>query len=171
MPGPHSDMPVSELTEHDTRAIKASDVSSTPSVVETVDGVTITKTSRPSTEPPLWVGTRGKLDSQGDQIRGRRTMAQILGRGYVRKQETFSPTNFAILSSIFSDNRAQQRQGVESHSGTNRSTYTKKHFPIRPFFFMTRPRNKSCQKLTMSKTGRNAKSLRPDSYGIACSPV
>ena len=52
----HSDMPVSKLTEHVTRAIEASDVSSTPPVVETVDGVTITKTSRHSTRPPLHVG-------------------------------------------------------------------------------------------------------------------
>ena len=44
-PGFHSDMPVSELTERDTRAIEASDISSTPPVVETMDGVTITKTS------------------------------------------------------------------------------------------------------------------------------
>ena len=36
----HSNMPVSELTEHVTRAIEASDVSSTPPVVETTDGVT-----------------------------------------------------------------------------------------------------------------------------------
>ena len=35
----HSDMPVSELTERDTRAIEASVVSSTPPVAETVDGV------------------------------------------------------------------------------------------------------------------------------------
>ena len=44
-PGFHSNMPVSELTERDTRAIKASDVSSTPPVAETTDGVTITKMS------------------------------------------------------------------------------------------------------------------------------
>ena len=36
----HSDMPVSELTEHDTRAIEASVISSAPPVVETKDGVT-----------------------------------------------------------------------------------------------------------------------------------
>ena len=36
----HSDMSVSELTEHDTQAIKASVVSSTPPIVETADGVT-----------------------------------------------------------------------------------------------------------------------------------
>ena len=78
-----SDMPVSELTERITRAIEASDVSSTPPVAETADGMTITKMSRPSTGPPLRVGARGKLDSQGDRMRGRRTMAQILGRGYV----------------------------------------------------------------------------------------
>ena len=52
----HSDMPVSELTEHDTRAIKASGVSSTPPVEKTTDGVTIIKTSRPSTGPLLRVG-------------------------------------------------------------------------------------------------------------------
>ena len=36
----HSDMPISELTEHDTRAIEASVIRSTPQVVETADGVT-----------------------------------------------------------------------------------------------------------------------------------
>ena len=36
----HSNMPVSELTERDTRAIEASVVSSTPLVAETKDGVT-----------------------------------------------------------------------------------------------------------------------------------
>ena len=59
----HLDMPVSELTEHDTGSIEASDVSSTPLVTETADGVTITKMSRPSTGPPLHVGAQGKLDS------------------------------------------------------------------------------------------------------------
>jgi hypothetical protein len=38
-PGFHSDMPVSELTEHDTRPIEASVINSTPLVAETVDGV------------------------------------------------------------------------------------------------------------------------------------
>ena len=37
--GFHSDMPVSELAEHDTRAIEASVVSSTPPIAETVDRV------------------------------------------------------------------------------------------------------------------------------------
>ena len=41
----HSDMSVGKLTKRVTRAIEASDVSSTPPVVETRDGVTITKTS------------------------------------------------------------------------------------------------------------------------------
>ena len=80
-----SNMPVSELTECVTRAIEASDVSSTPPVVEIMDGVMITKMSRPSTGPPLRAGARGKLDSQEDRTCGRRTMAQILGRGYVQK--------------------------------------------------------------------------------------
>ena len=39
-PGFHLDMPVSELIEHDTRAIEASVVSSTPLVAETMDVVT-----------------------------------------------------------------------------------------------------------------------------------
>ena len=52
----YSDMPISELTERVTQAIEASDVSSTPSVEETVDGVMITKMSRPSIGPPLHVG-------------------------------------------------------------------------------------------------------------------
>ena len=39
-PGFHSDMPVSELTERDTRAIEASVVSSAPPIVETEDRVT-----------------------------------------------------------------------------------------------------------------------------------
>ena len=80
-PGFHLNMPISELAEHVTRAIEASDVSPTPSVAKTTDGVTITKMSRPSTGPPLRAGARGKLDSQGDRICGCRTMAWILGRG------------------------------------------------------------------------------------------
>ena len=59
----HSDMPVNELTKHDTRAIEASDVSSTPPVAETMDGATITKTSRPSIGPLLCPRARWKLDS------------------------------------------------------------------------------------------------------------
>ena len=35
----HSNVPVSELTEHDTRAIEASVISSAPPVEETEDGV------------------------------------------------------------------------------------------------------------------------------------
>ena len=54
----HSNMPDSELTEHVTRAIEASDVSSTPLVVETMDGATITKTSRPSIGPLLRAGLK-----------------------------------------------------------------------------------------------------------------
>ena len=65
-PGFHSNMPVSVLTERVTRAIEATDISSTPPVAKTADGVTITKTSRPSIGPPLRVGARGKLDSQED---------------------------------------------------------------------------------------------------------
>ena len=44
-PGFHSNVPIIKLTKRVTRAIEATDVSSTPLVAETVDGVTITKTS------------------------------------------------------------------------------------------------------------------------------
>ena len=83
--GFHSNMPISELTERVTRAIEASDVNSTPLVVETTNGATITKMSRPSTESLLRAGARGRSDLQGDRTHGRRTIAKILGRGYVRK--------------------------------------------------------------------------------------
>ena len=49
-PGFHSNMPISELAERDTRAIEASVVSSTPLVVETADGVTH-KTRSTHTKP------------------------------------------------------------------------------------------------------------------------
>ena len=39
-PGFHSDMPVSELAESDTRAIEASVISSAPPIAKTTDGVT-----------------------------------------------------------------------------------------------------------------------------------
>ena len=38
-----SNIPVSELINHVTQAIEASDVASTPLVVETVDGAIVTK--------------------------------------------------------------------------------------------------------------------------------
>ena len=44
----HSNMPVSELTEHDTRAIEASVVSLARPVVETEDGVTHETRSTPT---------------------------------------------------------------------------------------------------------------------------
>ena len=93
----HSNIPDSKLTERVTRAIEASNVSSTPPVEETADGATITKTSRPSTGPTLRVGARGKLDSQEDRTHSRRTMAQIPGRGYVRNKRCF-----LLLVSLFS---------------------------------------------------------------------
>ena len=49
--GFHSDMPVRELAERDTRAIEASVVSSAPLVVEIVDGV-MHKTRPTPIEPP-----------------------------------------------------------------------------------------------------------------------
>ena len=46
-PRSHTNVPVSELIERDTRAVEASVVSSAPSVVETVDGVTRETRSTP----------------------------------------------------------------------------------------------------------------------------
>ena len=54
-PGFHSNMPISDLAEHDTRAIESSVVSSAPSVAEIEDGVTH-KTRPNPTEPH---GARG----------------------------------------------------------------------------------------------------------------
>ena len=51
----HSNMPVSELTEHDTRAIEASVISSAPLVAKTTDGVT--HKTRPTPTKPN--GARG----------------------------------------------------------------------------------------------------------------
>ena len=65
-PGFHLNMPDSELTECVTRAIEASDVSSTPLVAETTDGVTIIKMSQPSIGPPLCVGARATLPQLGN---------------------------------------------------------------------------------------------------------
>ena len=46
-PGFHTNIPVSQLIEHDTRAIKASIVNSAPPVTETEDGVTRENTTDP----------------------------------------------------------------------------------------------------------------------------
>jgi len=88
----HSNMPISELTEHVNQAIEASNINSTPLVVKTLDRATVTKMSRPSAESPLRVGAQGKLDLRGDRTLDRRTIAKILGRGYVRMQEMLSAT-------------------------------------------------------------------------------
>ena len=50
-----SNAPISELTERVTRAIEASDVSSAPPVVETVDGVT--HKTRLTPQPRLALGS------------------------------------------------------------------------------------------------------------------
>ena len=65
-PGFHSDVPISELTERVTRAIKASDVSSAPPVVETVDEVM--HGTRPTpTEPNGAQGLRSPDADSGNQ--------------------------------------------------------------------------------------------------------
>jgi len=43
--GFHSNIPVSELTKHVTRATEASNVNSTPLVMDTMDGAIVIKTS------------------------------------------------------------------------------------------------------------------------------
>ena len=78
----HSNMPDNELTERVTRAIKASDVSSTPPVVETAKEAMTIKMSQPSTGPLLCMGARGKIGLIEDRTHGRRTTAQNLGKGY-----------------------------------------------------------------------------------------
>ena len=87
-------MPVSDLTEHATRATEASNSNSTPLVAKTMDGTTVTKTCRPSTGSPPCMGAQGRLDLQGHLTHGHRMIAKILGRGYVRIQEMLSPTKF-----------------------------------------------------------------------------
>ena len=82
-----SNMPASKLTEHFTRAIEAGGVNSTPRVAKTVDGATVTKMSQPLTESPPCVGARGRSDLRGDLMHGRRTIAKILRKGYVRIHE------------------------------------------------------------------------------------
>ena len=54
-PGFHSNMPISELTERDTRAIEASVISLAPPVVKTSDGVM--HETRPT--PTEYHGTQG----------------------------------------------------------------------------------------------------------------
>jgi len=63
--GFRSNTPVSELIKRATRAIEASDIASTPPVVKTVDGATVTKMSQPLTESPPCVGARRRLDFHG----------------------------------------------------------------------------------------------------------
>ena len=85
--GFRSNMPVSELTKHVTRATEASNINSTPLVAETMDGATVTKKSRPLTESPPCARARGRLDLQGDRTHGHRTIAKILRKGYMQIQE------------------------------------------------------------------------------------
>ena len=76
-------MPASKLAEHVTRAIKAGGVNSTPPVAKTVDGVTVTKTSRPLTESPPRAGAQGRPDLQRNRTYGHGMIAKILRKGYV----------------------------------------------------------------------------------------
>ena len=68
-PGFHSDIPVSELAEHDNRAIEASVVSSTPPVVETMDGVTHETWPTPTKPHGAW-GLEPPNPKSGVQLTG-----------------------------------------------------------------------------------------------------
>ena len=65
-PGFRSNAPISELTERATQAIEASDVSSTPPVAETTDGVTHGTRQTP-TEPNGAQGLRSPDTDSGNQ--------------------------------------------------------------------------------------------------------
>ena len=67
-------MPVSELTECDTRAIEASVISSTPPVVETMDGVTHETRPTPIEPNEAW-GLEPPYPSSGIQLTGVRRPA------------------------------------------------------------------------------------------------
>ena len=68
-PGFHSDMPIIELTEHDTQAIEASVISSTPLVVKTADRVTHEIWPTP-TEPNKAWGIKPLNPNSGIQLTG-----------------------------------------------------------------------------------------------------
>ena len=86
------------------------------------------------------------------------------------KQETLSPTSFAILSSIFSDTRPQQWQGVGSHSGANKGIHTPflNQSPCPTPFLML---NLVARSTEMSKAGRTARNLRPSGYALLLTSV
>ena len=78
-PGFHSDVPVSELTEHDNRAIEASVVSSAHPVMETEDGV-MHETRPTPTEPHRARGLEPPDSKLGVQLtRVRRLAHEGLG--------------------------------------------------------------------------------------------
>ena len=62
--GFHSNIPVSELIKHVTRAIEASDVALTPPVAKNYGRGDIHKMNRPLTESPPHVGARGRPDQR-----------------------------------------------------------------------------------------------------------
>ena len=70
----HSDMPVSELAERDTRAIKASVISSAPLIVETKDRVTHEAWPTP-TKPHKARGLEPPDPNSGIQLIGVRRLA------------------------------------------------------------------------------------------------
>ena len=72
-PGFHSSMPVSELTERVARAIEASNVSSAPPVMETMDGVT--HRTRPTPTKPNGAQGLGSPDADS----GNQPTAQVAG--------------------------------------------------------------------------------------------
>ena len=92
----HSNIAISELTEHVTRAIEASDVSSTPLVIGTVDGAMITRQDNPRLEPCYAWG----LEAASHQTKpGEKTQMSPIG-----PCPTCSKADSVILTFLFNPN-------------------------------------------------------------------
>ena len=108
-PGFHSNAPVSELTERVTRAIEASDVSSAPLVVETMDRVT--HRTRPTpTEPNGAQGLRSPDTDSGNQ-----PTAQVMGRtntGKHLKQQSVAPGKSTKMLSLQPSHQSDAGSGA-----------------------------------------------------------
>ena len=82
----HSNMPISELTEHDTRAIEASVVSLAPLIMKTVDGVTHETWSTP-TEPNGAQGLEPPYQNLGIHLTGVQRSARERSKATSRRTE------------------------------------------------------------------------------------
>ena len=93
----HSNMHVSELAERDTRAIKASVVTSAPSVVETVDGVT--HKTRPTPTKPNGVGGSSRLTPTQESDRPRLRLEVALRQIEPGEKMQMSPSRLCLTCS------------------------------------------------------------------------